>query len=92
MCVLKGRKIPEFPKIRVPENGWCIMENPITPGADYMARFLELRHLLWTYTPGGCGVEPSTLARGSNTFLVFGAQMQNSDFFFRLATKNCPGI
>ena len=29
MCVLKGRKIPEFPKIRVPENGWCIMENPI---------------------------------------------------------------
>ena len=55
-----------------------------------MARFLELRHLLWAYPCGENGVAPFTWTVGSNTKNVFGAKMskmQDSKFFFDLHQK-----
>jgi len=52
-----------------------------------MARFLELRHLLWAYPCGDNGVAPSTWTVGSNTKNVFGAKCKIAIFFSDLQQK-----
>ena len=52
-----------------------------------MARFLELRHLLWAYPCGDNDVAPSTWTVGSNTKNVFGAKCKIAIFFSDLHQK-----